>query len=84
MTDHDDHASDCGAVDPVLAGLTEQVTRRLQSGEAVDADDYADQYPAWAGPLRGLLPTLHGLAALGRSVARRRAHRPDRDGDGRS
>jgi serine/threonine-protein kinase len=81
MTDHDDSASDCGAVDPVLAGLAEHVTRRLQSGEAVDADDYAARYPAWAGPLRGLLPTLYGLAALGRSVARRRAHRaePDRD-----
>jgi serine/threonine-protein kinase len=84
VTDHDDNASGCGAVDPVLAGLAEQVTRRLQSGEVVDPDDYADQYPSWAGPLRGLLPTLHSLAALGRSVARRRIHRPERDVDGRS
>jgi hypothetical protein len=77
MTDRDDNASDYGAVDPVLAGLAELVTRRLQSGEAVDPDDVAAQYPAWAGPLRGLLPTLQSLAALGRSVTRRRESNVD-------
>ena len=61
------------AEDPVLAGMAEQVTRRLQSGDPVDADDYVGRYPARAGSIRGLLSVLDDLTALGRSMARRRS-----------
>ena len=60
------------AEDPILAGLAEQVTRRLQSGDPVDVDDYVGRYPARAGSIRGLFSVLHDLTALGRSMARRR------------
>jgi hypothetical protein len=60
------------AEDPILAGLAEQVTRRLQSGDPVDVDDYVGRYPARAGSIRRLLSVLDDLTALGRSMARRR------------
>jgi hypothetical protein len=50
-----------------LAELTEQITRRLQDGEAVDLEEYARRFPRCAGPIRRLLPTLRGLAALDRA-----------------
>ncbi len=75
MTDPENHPEG-GADDPVLAGLTEQITRRLQAGEEVDADDYAALHPACDGPLRSLLPTLHSLVELGRSVECRPRQRP--------
>ena len=59
--------------DPDLARLAEQVTRRLQSGDLVDADDYANQDPARAGWIRELLSVLDDLTALGRAMARRRS-----------
>ena len=33
-------------VEPALGALTEQITRRLESGEAIDGDDYAQQLSA--------------------------------------
>jgi hypothetical protein len=83
MTDHDDRGRVSEADDPLLARLAEQVTRRLQAGERVDADDYIDRYPARAGSIRGLLSVLHELAALGRSIAGRRQARPEGDTKGR-
>jgi hypothetical protein len=59
--------------DPLLASLAEQITCRLQAGDPVDADDYAGRYPARGGSIRGLLSVLGDLAALGRSMARRRS-----------
>jgi hypothetical protein len=54
--------------DPTLAELTEEITRRLQSGESVEADSYANQHPECVGPISELLPTLHDLVDLGKSV----------------
>lgn len=60
------------AEDPVLARLAEQVTRRLQSGDRVDAEDYVGRYPSRAGSIRRLVSVLDNLTALGRSMALRR------------
>jgi hypothetical protein len=51
-----------------LAELNEQITRRLQDGEAVDLEEYARRFPRCAGPIRRLLPTLRGLATLARAT----------------
>ena len=53
----------------MLAEVTEEIARRLQSGESLEVDAIADQYPHSAGPIRELLPTLNDLVELGRSVA---------------
>jgi hypothetical protein len=82
MIDREDVDRTSEAEDPVLAGLAEQVTCRLQSGELVDADDYIDRFPARAGSIRGLLSVLHDLTALGRSMARLRPLRSEDDGNG--
>jgi hypothetical protein len=63
--------------DTTLAELTEEITRRLQSGESVEAATYANQHPEWVGPLSELLPTLHELVDLGKSVRRGRGLEPD-------
>jgi serine/threonine-protein kinase len=57
-------------LDPELAELAEEITRRLQAGDAVDLDDYGARYPEWAGPIRRLMPVLREMAELGRSVTR--------------
>ena len=83
--------TDFGANDPAiddegspLAELSEQITRRLQAGDPVEADDFLDRYPSCSAPIRGLLPTLRELAELGRSVSRgRRARRSARAEDRR-
>lgn len=54
---------------PRLDELTDEITRRLQAGEAFDADAYCAQYAEWAEPVRDLLPTMHDLIELGRTVA---------------
>jgi serine/threonine protein kinase/tetratricopeptide (TPR) repeat protein len=51
-----------------FARLVESVTRRIQAGEPVDDRSLAEEYPAWAGAIRNLLPALRGLAELGRAV----------------
>jgi hypothetical protein len=60
--------SDLGELDEEFARLVESVTRRIQAGETVDDRRLAEDYPAWAGTLRNLLPALRGLAELGRAV----------------
>jgi hypothetical protein len=50
-----------------LADLTEEITRRLQDGEAVDLEEYARRFPRCAGAIRRLLPMLRGLATLARA-----------------
>jgi serine/threonine-protein kinase len=54
--------------DPALAELAEEMTRRLQSGERVDVEDYVARYPDWAGQIRRLVPVLRGMVEIGRSV----------------
>jgi hypothetical protein len=56
---------------PTLARLTELMTRRLQSGESVDASEFVKRYPARTRSIRVLLPTLSDLVELGRSVPRK-------------
>ncbi len=55
-----------------LARLSEQITRRLQAGQPVEAGAYQEAHPSCSEPIRGLLPTLRELAELGRSISRDR------------
>ncbi len=55
-----------------LSELTEDITRRLQSGEPFDADAYLALHPDWADSLRELLPTLHDLVEFGKPLSRDR------------
>lgn len=71
---------DHGEVDPALAALAEQITRRLESGDPVDVEEYARRYPTWAGSIRGFFPTLRQLVALGRSASRGRGPLQSREG----
>ncbi len=48
--------------DDALAELLEELTGRLQAGEAVDADALAAAHPRQADELRALLPALEALA----------------------
>ena len=52
--------------DQELAVVLEQVTARLQAGEAVDADQLAADHPEFAARLRHLLPSLRLLADASR------------------
>lgn len=70
--------------DPVLAGLAERITRRLQSGERCEVPAGLDLDPDRSRAIRGLLPLLDDLAALGRSLGRRRPRGPLDVGPGRS
>ncbi len=54
--------------DPVLAELFEEITVKLQAGEPVDLEAYAQRYPEQAEALRRLLPAMEVLADLGRSA----------------
>jgi hypothetical protein len=60
---------------PTLAKLTELITRRLQSGEKVDAREFVERFPARTRSIRVLLPTLFDLVELGRSVPRKSSTR---------
>ncbi|MHC5540756.1 hypothetical protein ACYOEI_21255, partial [Singulisphaera rosea] len=63
----------------------EQITRRLESGDSVDVEEYARRYPSWAGSIRGFFPTLRQLVALGQSASRgRNSLRSPEDRDPRS
>ncbi len=54
-----------------LAELTEEITRRLQAGEVFDAEAYVARHSECAESIRDLMPTMHDLVELGRSLARR-------------
>jgi hypothetical protein len=71
MNDHEEHILAGNDPDPVLLELTEQITRRLQAGERVDAGDVVLRYPQWAGEIRKLLPTMHDLVDYARAVDRK-------------
>jgi serine/threonine protein kinase len=55
--------------DAVLAELVEGFTNRVQAGESVHVESYAQRYPEHAERLRRLLPALVLLDDLGRSVS---------------
>ncbi len=63
-----------GDEDPALAELTEEVARRLESGEPVNGGDLGEN-PSYAGDIRQLLPTLRTIVSLGEQVARVEAMR---------
>ncbi|MGP0067723.1 MAG: WD40 repeat domain-containing serine/threonine protein kinase [Isosphaeraceae bacterium] len=52
------------AIDPALAEIVEEFTRRVQEGEHVDPDEFVRSHPKWEGLLRILLSTLHDMAQL--------------------
>jgi len=53
----------------VLDELVDEITKRLQAGEAVDLDEYVGQYPELEDQLQKLLPGMQMLADLGHSPA---------------
>ncbi|MBL7223580.1 MAG: serine/threonine protein kinase, partial [Candidatus Brocadiae bacterium] len=63
-------ASSSRATDDSLAfdALVEEVSAKLEAGEAINADDYAQDYPQHVEALRQLLPTLEAMADLGHSA----------------
>jgi hypothetical protein len=62
-------------VDSAFAEIVEEITRRLQSGEPIDPEDYIRHNPECAGPIRRLLPTLETLISVARDAARDRPPR---------
>ncbi len=57
-------------VDPALGDLTDLLSQSLAAGDAVDAENYAAQYPALADSIRQIVPAIRGLVSLGRSIKR--------------
>jgi WD40 repeat protein/serine/threonine protein kinase len=55
-------------IDPALAELVEEFTRRLHAGEHIDFQEFASAHPEWAKPLGRLLPALEALADLSASL----------------
>ncbi len=55
--------------DQLLADLVEQWTRQLQSGEAIDWQACARDYPQYAEQVRELLPALQALAGVSEKSA---------------
>jgi hypothetical protein len=62
----------CDPVEPALGEIVEELTRRLESGEPLDAEEHIRRNPVHARPIRQLLPALKAMIALGRSLARHR------------
>jgi WD40 repeat protein/serine/threonine protein kinase len=56
--------------DPGLAALVDELTDRLQAGEAVDLEAFLAQHAEQAGPLRRLLPALAIMGELKQSAAK--------------
>ncbi len=57
-----------GFVDPALALIVEEITRRTQRGEQVDLHEYARSHPEWASMLHSLLSPLRLLAQFRRAA----------------
>jgi WD40 repeat protein/serine/threonine protein kinase len=58
--------------DSLLGQLAEEFTRRVREGKLPDIEEYANRYPALAGRIRELFPTLmllEGMAATSDSAA---------------
>jgi len=54
--------------DRVFDALVAQVSAKLEAGEPVDPDEFADEYPEHIERLRKLFPTLRAMAELGHSL----------------
>jgi serine/threonine protein kinase len=57
-----------GSSDQALGRLVDELTAKLQAGEAVDREVCLREHPQYAEQLRQLLPALEMLAGLGRSA----------------
>ena len=57
-----------GFVDPALAEIVDEITRRFQTGEEVDLDEYARRHPEWASVLQSLLSPLACVAQFSRTA----------------
>jgi serine/threonine protein kinase len=66
-----DHA--LGQSAPSVSELFDDLTNRLQAGEALDVAAYLTRYPEHASELRRFLPAIEVLVDLGRSAAHVRA-----------
>ena len=55
--------------DETLGALIDELTDRLQAGEAVDLEACVRLHPGHEGQIRGLFPALEMMAALGRRSA---------------
>jgi hypothetical protein len=67
-------------IDTSLELLVDELTDRLQAGESIDLEAYADQHPDHAEQLRKLIPALEMMVQLKRSAVRgaARSSPPDR------
>jgi serine/threonine-protein kinase len=55
--------------DSVLMRLLDEIGDRVQAGDAIDVEAYAQAHPEYAERLRQLLPAVRMMADLGRSAA---------------
>ena len=53
-------------IDPALADLIDQLTARIQAGEAIDLEACLREHPHFASQLRELLPAALAFRAAGR------------------
>ncbi len=60
--------------DDILAELFDELTNRLQAGEAVDIEPYLRRYPEYEATLKSFLPAIEILVGLGRSTHSSRPH----------
>lgn len=67
MITNQKHSALSQPLDNEMADLVELLTRRLQAGEILDAEELALEFPDRAEMLRDLLPTMELLAVLGQS-----------------
>ena len=74
MIDPNDETAPTCDDEMALAELTEEISRRLESGEPVNGGDLGDD-PETAGPIRQLLPALRTMVSLGEQVAREEGSR---------
>ena len=65
MSDRIACSLDTENLSPRLAEVAEEITRRLQGGERIRAEDYVARYPNMEDPIRRLIPTLLDLALSG-------------------
>ena len=55
--------------DAVVMELFEELTNRLQAGEALDLEQYIARYPEHAEQLRRFWPSIEVLVSLGRAAS---------------
>jgi hypothetical protein len=81
MTQATPAASQPRSLDGSLADLIEELSAKIEAGDAVDLPAYLEAHPAHAAELRRLVPALQLLADFSRSGSQRAAcmTRPTRE-----